>query len=218
MARFSAYSITPQVEQVSVESKPAANRIVYASAAAHSFIVSPYNMNGHPSVPSESNKATWYVCSRLVSQSNTGVRLSRLISRVAQTASRQSDAFAPTPSESFDMEMDSEPELSDTATRDSKRSSFNVDNHFQSQLIGGLDPEISEAEPYMSLGYAHSQSNNTMNQPQNQSLAQGAHLPQEPSTGSTYSACKDPVYNARSWWDYGGGHEYRWDCMREHAM
>lgn len=218
MARFSTYSITPQVDQVPVESRPAANRIVYTSSAAHSFIVSPYTMNDHQSVPSKCNEATWYVCSRLESQSNTGVRLSRLISRVAQMASRQSDAFVPTSSESFDMEMDSEPELSDTATRDSKRSSINVDNHSHSQFVGGLGHEISEAEPYMSLGYAHDQSNNTMNQPQNQSLAQGAPLPQEPSTGATYSACKDPVYNARSWWDYGGGNEYRWDCMREHAM
>jgi hypothetical protein len=61
VARFSAYSITPQVEQVPIESKPAANRIVYASAAAHSFIVSPYNTNGHPSAPSKNNEATWYV-------------------------------------------------------------------------------------------------------------------------------------------------------------
>lgn len=60
MARFSAYSITPQVEQVT-ESKPAANRIVYASAAAHSFIFSPYNTNGHPIVPGKSNESTWYV-------------------------------------------------------------------------------------------------------------------------------------------------------------
>lgn len=139
-------------------------------------------------------------------------------SRAAQTASRQSDAFVPTPSEPFDMEMDSEPELSDTATTDSKRSSVNVDNNFHSQFVGGLDHEVSEAEPYMSLGYAHGQSNHTMEQPSNPSLAQGAHLPQGPSTGSTYSPCKDPVYNVRSWWDYGGGHEYRWDCMREPAM
>lgn len=59
MARFSAYSITPQVEQVQVESKPAANRIVYASAAAHSFIVSQCNTGGQLS--SKSNEATWYV-------------------------------------------------------------------------------------------------------------------------------------------------------------
>ncbi|GAM36844.1 hypothetical protein TCE0_022f06258 [Talaromyces pinophilus] len=195
VARFSAYSITPQVEQVP-DSKPAANRIVYASAAAHSFIVSPYSTNGHPSVPSKSNEATW----------------------VVQTDPRHSDAFVPTSSASFDMEMDSEPELSDTATTDSKRSSFNVDNHPHSHFVGGVDYEISEAEPYMSLGYEHDQSSNNMSQSRNQSLALGAQLPQEPSTGSTYSPCKDPVYNARSWWDYGGGHEYRWDCMREHAM
>jgi hypothetical protein len=107
------------------------------------------------------------------------------------------------------MEMDSELELSDTATTDSKRSSFNT----------GVDHDVSHAEPYMSLGYEHDQgSHNTTNQHQNQNLTQGAQLPQEPSTGSPYSACKDPVYNARGWWDYGGGLEYRWDCMREHAI
>lgn len=116
------------------------------------------------------------------------------------------------------MEMDSEPELSDTATTDGKRSSFNVDNNPHSHFVGGLNHEVSEAEPYMSLGYAHDKGINTLSQSQNQRIAQGPQLPQEPSTGSTYSPCKDPVYNARSWWDYGGGLEYRWDCMREHAM
>lgn len=117
------------------------------------------------------------------------------------------------------MEMDSELELSDTATTDSKRSSFNVDNKSHSHSVTGVDHDVSQAEPYMSLGYEHDQGNhNTTNQHQNQNLTQGAQLPQEPSTGSPYSACKDPVYNARSWWDYGGGLEYRWDCMREYAI
>lgn len=114
--------------------------------------------------------------------------------------------------------MDSEPDLSDTATTDSKRSSFNAGNNSRAQFVGGVDHEVSEAEPYMSLGYAHGQSDNTMKQSQYQNLPQAAQLPQESSTGSTYSPCKDPVYNARSWWDYGGGSEYRWDCMRERAM
>lgn len=171
-----------------------------------------------PVYPVKATKLPGMSLSRLASYSNTEKRLSGLISRVVQTDPRHSDAFVPMSSESFDMEMDSEPELSDTATTDSKRSSSNVDNNPRSHFVGGVDHEVSEAEPYMSLGYEHDQGSNTMSQSRNQSLAQGAQLPQEPSTGSTYSPCKDPVYNARSWWDYGGGHEYRWDCMREHAM
>ncbi|EED20356.1 hypothetical protein TSTA_035830 [Talaromyces stipitatus ATCC 10500] len=183
VARFSAYSLTPQVEQVP-ESKSVANRIVYASAAAHSFVVSPYNRNGHLNVPGKLDEATW----------------------VAKTSPRASD--------SFDVEMDSEPELSDTTTVDSKRSSFNVDKSSPSNPIDELDHEISQAEPYMSLGYQHDQ-DTTVHHLQDQHLAQ----PEEPSTGSPYTPCKDPVYNARNWWDYGGGRlEYRWDCMRDHGM
>ena len=57
MARFSAYSISPQDQQIPVESKPATNRIVYASAAAHSFIMPPM------ATSSKSSEATWYVSS-----------------------------------------------------------------------------------------------------------------------------------------------------------
>ena len=117
------------------------------------------------------------------------------------------------------MEMDSDLQFSDTATTDSKRSSFNVDNSPHSHFGGGLLCEVSEVEPYMSLGYEHDHSSNQMSQSLEPKILPGVQLANDTSsTRAAYSPCKDPVYNARSWWDYGGELEYRWDCMREHAI
>lgn len=126
------------------------------------------------------------------------------------------------PLDSFDMKMDCELEPSDvitTATTDSERSSLGVggDSHL-SEADSVCD--VDHAEPYMSLGYEGDHGNSgSSNHSHSRTLTRGVQLPEEPSTGLPYTPCKDPIYNARSWWEYGGGiHDYRWDCLRERAM
>lgn len=110
------------------------------------------------------------------------------------------------------MQMDCDLGISDSATvtTNSKRSSLDAGSNSQPHIDGNFDHENTHAEPYMSLGYEDVRERDP---------AQAAKSSTEPSTVARYIPCKDPVYNARSWWEYGEEKlEYRWDCLREHAM
>jgi hypothetical protein len=121
------------------------------------------------------------------------------------------------------MELETFDAATITTATDSKRSSLDAGNNFQVNTqvntVGNLANNACDvdAEPYMSLGYEHGHGNSNHSHGQNPTRA--GQLPEEPSTGTPYTPCKDPIYNARSWWEYGGGtHDYRWDCLRERAM
>ncbi|OKL64291.1 hypothetical protein UA08_00009 [Talaromyces atroroseus] len=204
VARFSAYSITHRVEQQGPtnDSKPMTKRIHYASAAAHSFPVSPFSVDGNQNI-NTGHKAAWAAETDPKAHSSPSV-------------------FLPASVDSFDMHMDCELETSDAAA-DSKRCSFDSGINVQVSTIESVRPveaHDADAEPYMSLGYEQGHGNGgNISHSHDQNLARGAQLPEEPSTGTPYTPCKDPIYNARSWWEYGGGrHDYRWDCLRERAM
>lgn len=233
VARFSTYSLAPKVEQIQTETKPTVNRIVYASAAAHSF-VTPYKVTDGLNLSMQNIASARYVASDLVPRYRVRLEVQRFgqyrhkaeISRIAETSLIPTLSIVSTSEHIADMEMDAEMEgVSDSATTDS--TSLDLDNHPHPPVVDELDHDSSQAEPYMSLGYERVQGTvaESMGQIRNDHSAESAQAAQlssstqESSRGGRYVPCKDPVYNACNWWSYGGdGLEYRWECMRGHAM